>query len=164
MWKNCTYGVAPRRRVTGVPTPERYEEAPMSWRRAFLAWLSIAVAESIHGILRRVFVLPLLGDLRAHQVGILVGCIIIFVIALTTIRWVGAKTLSEQLRLGLFWMVLMFAFEVSLGYAFGSSLDRILLDYNITEGRFMIFGMIFMLLTPALAAKVRGIGSHSANN
>ena len=136
----------------------------MSWRRAFLAWLSIAVAESIHGILRRVFVLPLLGDLRAHQVGILVGCIIIFVIALTTIRWVGAKTLSEQLRLGLFWMVLMFAFEGSLGYAFGSSLDRILLDYNITEGRFMIFGMIFMLLTPALAAKVRGIGSHSANN
>ena len=136
----------------------------MSWRRAFLAWLSIAVAESIHGILRRVFVLPLLGDLRAHQVGILVGCIIIFVIALTTIRWVGAKTLSEQLRLGLFWMVLMFAFEGSLGYAFGSSLDRILLDYNITEGRFMIFGMIFMLLTPVLAANVRGIGSHSANN
>lgn len=108
--------------------------------------------------------LPLLGDLRAHQVGMLVGCIIIFVIALTTIRWVGAKTLSEQLRLGLFWMVLMFAFEVSLGYAFGSSLDRIILDYNITEGRFMIFGMLFMLLAPALAAKVRGIRSLSAND
>ena len=59
---------------------------------------------------------------------------------------------------------LMFAFEVSLGYAFGSSLDRILLDYNMTEGRFMIFGMLFMLLAPALAAKVRGISSHSANN
>lgn len=136
----------------------------MSWRRAFLAWLFIAVAESVHGILRRIFVLPLLGDLRAHQVGILVGCIIIFVIAWATIRWMGAKTLPEQLKVGLFWVVLMSAFEVSLGYAFGSSLDRILLDYNITKGRFMIFGMIFMLLAPALAARVRGISSHSASN
>jgi hypothetical protein len=135
----------------------------MSWRRAFLAWLFIAVAESVHGILRRIFVLPLLGDLRAHQVGILAGCIIIFVIALATIRWMGAKTLSEQLRVGLLWMVLMSAFDVSLGYAFGTSLDRILLDYNIAKGRFMIFGMIFMFLAPALAARVRGISSHSAN-
>lgn len=127
----------------------------MSWRRAFLAWLSIAAAESIHGILRRIFVLPLLGDLRAHQVGVLVGCIIIFVIAWTTIRWVGAKTLSEQLKVGAFWMVLMAIFEVSLGLAFGYSQERIFADYNVVEGRLMIFGMMFMLFAPALAAKVR---------
>jgi hypothetical protein len=128
----------------------------MSWRRAFLAWLTIAVAESIHGILRRIFLLPVLGDLGAHQVGLLVGCIIIFLIAWATVRWIGAKTLSQQLRVGLFWMVLMFAFELSLGLAFGYSLDRILLDYNIAEGRLMILGMLFMLFAPALAAKVLG--------
>ncbi len=136
----------------------------MSWRRAFLAWLSIAVTESVHGILRRIFVLPLLGDLRAHQAGTLFGSIIIFVIALATIRWMGAKTLSEQFRVGLFWMLLMFFFEVSLGYAFGSSLDQILLDYDITKGRFMIFGMIFMLFAPVLAARARRLSSHSADN
>ncbi len=130
----------------------------MNWSRAFAAWLSIAVAESIHGILRRLFVLPVLGDLRSHQVGILVGCLIIFAVAMACIRWVGAKGGSELLKLGLFWTVLMLAFEVSLGLAFGYPLERILLDYKLSEGRLMIFGMLFMLLAPALAARVRGIG------
>jgi hypothetical protein len=136
----------------------------MSWPKAFAAWIFIAIAESIHGTLRRLYVLPVIGDLRAHQVGVLIGCLIIFAIALACIRWVGARTLSEQLRVGTFWMVLMASFEVSLGLAFGYSLDRILLDYNIAEGRFMIFGMVFMLFAPALAAKARGKHSHSANN
>jgi hypothetical protein len=136
----------------------------MSWPKAFAAWIFIAIAESIHGTLRRLYVLPVIGDLRAHQVGVLIGCLIIFAIALACIRWVDARTLSEQLRVGTFWMVLMASFEVSLGLAFGYSLDRILLDYNIAEGRFMIFGMVFMLFAPALAAKARGKNAHSANN
>jgi hypothetical protein len=136
----------------------------MSWPKAFAAWIFIAIAESIHGTLRRLFILPVIGDLRAHQVGVLIGCLIIFAIAVACIRWVGARTLSEQLSVGAFWMVLMVAFEVSLGLAFGYSLDRILLDYNMAEGRFMVFGMVFMLFAPALAAKVRGKSSHSAHN
>jgi hypothetical protein len=136
----------------------------MSWPKAFAAWIFIAIAESIHGTLRRLYVLPVIGDLRAHQVGMLIGCLIIFAIALACIRWVGARTLSEQLSVGTFWMVLMASFEVSLGLVFGYSLDRILLDYNIAEGRFMIFGMVFMLFAPALVAKARGKTSHSANN
>lgn len=136
----------------------------MSWRRAFLAWLAIALAESVHGILRRIFLLPVLGDLRAHQLGIFTGCVIIFAIALLAIRWVGAKTLPELLRVGLFWMVLMAAFEVSLGYAFGYPLSRILQDYNVFEGRLMIFGMVFMLFAPLLAAKARGLIGHPASH
>lgn len=136
----------------------------MSWPKAFAAWIFIAIAESIHGILRRLFILPVLGDLRAHQAGVLIGCLIIFAIALACIRWIGARAISEQLRVGAFWMVLMATFELGLGLAFGYSLNLILLDYNVAEGRFMIFGMVFMLFAPALAAKVRGNGSQSANN
>ena len=133
----------------------------MSWPKAFAAWIFIAIAESIHGTLRRLFILPVIGDLRAHQVGMLIGCLIIFVIAMASIRWVGPRSLSEQLSVGAFWVVLMVTFEVSLALAFGYSLDRILLDYNVAEGRFMVFGMLFMLLAPALAVKVRGKTSHS---
>lgn len=131
----------------------------MSWRRVLLAWLTIAVAESIHGVLRRLYVLPLIGELRAHQVGIVVGCIIIFAIAWASIRWIGARSTSELLKVGAAWMVLMAVFELSLGYAFGFSLSRILQDYNIAEGRLMIFGMLFIFCAPALAAKVRGISA-----
>jgi len=125
----------------------------MSWSRALAAWFFIAVAESIHGILRRIFLLPLLGDLRAHQVGMLVASAIIFVIACACIRWIGAGTFLEQLKVGALWVVLMAIFEVSLGLAFGYSQERIFADYNVSEGRLMIFGMAFMLFAPALAAK-----------
>ena len=136
----------------------------MKWPRAFATWFFIAVAESIHGILRRIFILPVIGDLRAHQVGMLVGCFIIFAVAWACIRWIGAKTLSEQLKVGAFWMVLMAIFEVSLGLAFGYSHERIFSDYNFVEGRLMIFGMMFMLFAPALAAMARGLSAHTANN
>lgn len=129
----------------------------MSWPKAFAAWFFIAVAESIHGVLRRLFVLPVLGDLRAHQLGILVGCLIIFGIALACVPWIGATTLAAQLKLGASWTVLMAAFEVGLGLAFGYPLERIFLDYNISEGRLMVFGMLFMLFAPALAAMVRAV-------
>lgn len=128
----------------------------MNWSRAFATWVFIAVAESIHGILRRIFILPVLGDLRAHQVGMLVGCLIIFAVAWFCIRWIDARTFSEQLKVGAFWMVLMAIFEMSLGLAFGYSQERIFADYNVVEGRLMIFGMMFMLFAPALAAKARG--------
>ena len=108
--------------------------------------------------------MPVIGDLRAHQVGILVGCLIVFVIAWVCIRWVGAGSFSEQLKVGAFWTVLMVIFELGLGLAFGYSQERILLDYNVVEGRLMIFGMGFMLFAPALAAKARGLISHSADN
>jgi len=136
----------------------------MKWPRAFATWFFIAVAESIHGIFRRIFILPVIGDLRAHQVGMLVGCLIIVAVAWACIRWIGARTFSEQLKVGAFWMVLMAIFEVSLGLAFGYSQERIFSDYNVVEGRLMIFGMMFMLFAPALAAKARGFSAHSANN
>lgn len=136
----------------------------MSWRRALLAWLSIAVAESVHGVLRRIFVLPVIGELRAHQAGIVFGCIIIFAMAWASVRWVGARERHELLKVGAAWMLLMAAFEVSLGLAFGYPLSRILQDYNLAEGRLMIFGMVFMFFAPSLAAKARDISTRPASH
>jgi hypothetical protein len=127
----------------------------MSWPRALAAWFFTAVAESIQGTLRRIFILPVIDDLRAHQVGMLVASVIIFAITWVCIRWIGARTFSEQLKVGAFWVALMAIFEVSLGLALGYSPELILSDYNVAEGRLMIFGMMFMLFAPALAAKAR---------
>jgi hypothetical protein len=127
----------------------------MKWSRALAAWFFIAVAESVHGILRRIFILPRLGDLRAHQVGMVVASAIIFAISWVCIRWIGARTLQELLKVGTFWVVLMAIFEVSLGLAFGYSQEAIFADYNVAKGRLMIFGMTFMLFAPALAARTR---------
>jgi hypothetical protein len=132
----------------------------MSWSRAFIAWLAIVLAESIHGALRQIYLAPVLGDLPARQVGVLIGSAIIFVIALASIRWIAARTLRDQLMVGLMWVVLIVIFEIALGSALGYSRSRMLSDYDLARGGFMGFGLLFMLFAPALAAKVRARGRH----
>lgn len=132
----------------------------MKWRRALITWLLIVVAESVHGTLRQLFIAPALGDLLARQIGVLTGSAIIFVIALIFVRWIGARSFGEQFRVGLLWVVLILIFEFSLGAILGYTRERMLSDYNIAEGGFMLFGLLFMLFAPALAAKIRGFGQH----
>jgi hypothetical protein len=48
------------------------------YAKAFLVWLSFGVAAVSIGVLREVFLRPRLGELRAHQLGTLVGCAVIF--------------------------------------------------------------------------------------
>jgi hypothetical protein len=115
----------------------------------------IILAETLHGIARQIFLAPVLGDLRARQWGVPVGCLIIFLIALLTTRWIGADTRAAQLRVGIFWAVLTLLFEVILGRALGLDWDRILSDYNPARGGFMMLGLAFMLVAPLLAAKLR---------
>jgi hypothetical protein len=130
----------------------------MSWPRALAAWLLIVVAETVHGTLRKLFLVPAIGDLPARQVGVPVGSLIIFVVAWLTIRWIGARTLGQQLAVGAAWLVLIVAFEFALGTALGYSWARMLEDYDLAAGGYMGFGLFFLLLAPFLAARVRGFG------
>lgn len=85
-------------------------------------------------------------------------------IAITFIRWIGSRSFGEQLRVGFIWVVLMVIFEFSLGSALGSSLERMLSDYNMAEGGYMALGLLFMLFAPSFAAKARGLGQHPTDS
>ena len=134
---------------------ERGEVAGFPWWRASLTWMLIMLAETLHGMARAIFIAPALGDLRARQLGVWVGCALIFAIAWLTARWLGARSRRTQLQVGAFWLVLTLAFEFALGRALGASWERILEDYNPARGGFMILGMAFLFLAPMLAAKWR---------
>jgi hypothetical protein len=118
----------------------------------------MVVAESIHGTLRRLFIAPVIGDMRARQAGVVVGSALILLISWLTARWLGAKTLRDQLQVGALWLVLMVIFEFSLGRALGYTRERMLSDYNLAQGGLMGFGLIFLLFAPALGAKLRNRG------
>ena len=115
----------------------------------------IILAETLHGMARNVFIAPAIGDLRARQIGVLVGSGIVLTIAWLTARWLDARTLRRQLVIGGAWVVLTVTFEILLGRAIGASWDRIFSDYNPARGGFMILGMAFLFLAPMLAAKWR---------
>jgi hypothetical protein len=123
--------------------------------RALAAWVLIIVAETVHGGLRQWLLVPVVGDLRARQIGVLIGAAIIFAIAWLLARWLGARTLRGQFAIGLFWVVLTVAFELALGALLGLTRERMLADYDPALGGFMAFGLLFMLLAPALATRAR---------
>ncbi len=115
----------------------------------------IILAETLHGMAREIVIAPLLGDWRARQLGVLVGCVLIFAIAWLTARWMGARSQRTQLQVGAFWVCMTLVFEFALGRAIGASWERILEDYNPARGGFMILGMAFLFLAPMLAARLR---------
>jgi hypothetical protein len=72
----------------------------MNWYRAVAIWFLIALAESVHGTIRRLFIAPVMGDLSARQIGVLTGSTIIFLISWLSIRWIGARKFTYQLEVG----------------------------------------------------------------
>ena len=120
----------------------------MPWFRAALVWMLFMLAETGSGMVREVFIAPVIGALRARQLGVLVGCILIFVVAWLTARWMGAGTRRQQLMVGGFWVLLTLIFEFALGRSIGASWSR-------TLSGFMLFGLVFMFITPWLTRKLR---------
>lgn len=127
----------------------------MLWRRTLVVWLVIIGAETVHGILRGLYLAPLVGDLRARQIGVVIGSLLVFAIALAFSRWLGARSTREQLGVGVAWVGLTVAFELALGTLLGLSPERMRADYDVTAGGFMIIGLTLMLLSPWAAARLR---------
>lgn len=112
-------------------------------------------AETVHGVLRQLLLVPLVGDLPARQIGVGVGSLIVLGVALAFVPWLAARTLRQQLAVGLLWVVFTVAFEYALGTLLGMSRERMLADYNLAAGGFMGLGLLVMLVSPALAASLR---------
>jgi hypothetical protein len=108
------------------------------------------LAETAHGAVREIFIAPAIGGLRARQLGVFVGSLLIFIIAWLMARWLNAATRREQLIVGVFWVALTLVFEFALGRASGTSWAHILADYNPARGGLMLLGLAFMFCTPML--------------
>jgi hypothetical protein len=128
--------------------------------RAIGIWLTLIVVESIHGVMRRLFLEPQLGDLRARQVSVFTGTVLITLVFWFTLKWLGPQPVRRWWTFGLFWLALTLAFEVGLGRASGMSWDRILSDFDPRRGGLLAFGMLVVLAGPRVLAPRRGLIRH----
>ncbi|MFZ5539209.1 MAG: hypothetical protein ACOY5V_05660 [Pseudomonadota bacterium] len=120
--------------------------------RALTVWLLIGAAEVVHGILRMQFLRPLLGDLRARQVAVVGGSLIILAIAYLTRHFLRATGTGRQIAVGVFWAGLMAGFDIVFGrYYIGYSWSRITEDFDPSRGGFMVLGLAVMVLAPWIA-------------
>ena len=129
----------------------------MDWYRTFAVWMMLIVTESVHGIIRQRLIAPEIGDLPSRQLGVFTGSLIIFVLSLLMSSWMNLRTLAGQLQAGFLWVILTVLFEFGLGMVLGYLPERLLSDYDILQGGYMAFGLLFMLFAPALAARIRGL-------
>jgi hypothetical protein len=126
--------------------------------RGLVVWLLIILAETLHGIARTILLVPLVGDVRARQIGVLTGAIIILAIALSSIRWIRPAGTADAVAIGMVWLVLTLAFEVALGrYVVHAPWSRIASDYNLARGGLLSIGMAVLVMAPLVAAKVRRV-------
>ncbi len=119
----------------------------MTAAKALAIWFVLIAAEIIHGILRSIFLVPRLGEFRS---------LIILVIALVSVRWIGATRSSHLLEISILWLALTLAFEFLFGhFVAGASWERLASDYNVLQGGLLPFGMVVLMLSPWIAGKVR---------
>jgi hypothetical protein len=142
--------------INVVPGPQRARHTSHTLRpgRALGVWFVMMAAETVHGVLRQILLAPLVGDLRARQIGVVVGSALIYAIVWWLGRSIGARTVRSQLAVGVVWVTLTLAFELSLGMLLGLSWQRMLADYDLGAGGLMPFGLLFLALSPALVARL----------
>lgn len=123
--------------------------------RGLIVWLIIMAAETVHGILRGLFLAPHVGVETASRLGWPVGMAIVVAIAVLMARWVGLRDTPSLLRLGVLWAILTVLFEIAIGVLRGLDSTAIWTEINPLAGGMMVYSLAVMLLAPLIAWRLR---------
>jgi hypothetical protein len=124
--------------------------------RGLLVFVLIMAMETVHGVLRGLFLVPYTGEERAAWLGWPVGMILVLLVSSLTIGWTGLGGRGALLGLGAVWAVLTVAFEVAIGLLRGMGGAEILAAFNPFSGT-IAYSAAVMLFAPLAAALIRGI-------
>ena len=123
--------------------------------RGLLLWLLIMAAETVHGILRGMVLVPQVGETMASRIGWPIGMALVLGITLVLIRWTGLSRNRDLFRLGAIWAVLTAIFEVGIGLLRGFDAARIWAEANPATGGLMLPSLVVMAVAPWVAVRLR---------
>jgi uncharacterized integral membrane protein len=107
------------------------DRASLGWVLAACAWLSFAGIAVICGGLRVRLLEPRLGEARAHVVGTLAVCVLLFAAMQPFVVTTGFTDTWPLMRIGAFWTLLTIGFESAFGLlVLKKRLDELFADYN----------------------------------
>jgi hypothetical protein len=119
-----------------------------------MVWMLMTLLDTLHAVLREIFLAPIVGATRALQLSVPVSCFIVFAAAWLTWGWMRAPTRRQQFFVGGLWVSLAFACVFSIGLALGSSWTQIISSYNSMRGAAALLTLAFMFFTPWLVARL----------
>jgi hypothetical protein len=126
--------------------------------RAIVVWFVLIAAEFLHGIARALWLVPLIGDFRARQIGVFTGSIINLAVAAAFIDWIHPPRAGIAILVGVMWLALTLVFEIVFGrLVMHATWERLGSDYNVLSGGLLPFGLFVLLCTPLLTARFRRV-------
>ncbi|MCL4694143.1 MAG: hypothetical protein KJ060_16730, partial [Candidatus Hydrogenedentes bacterium] len=119
----------------------------MFWK-ALACWFLLLVVAVTSGGLREKLLKPRMGELRAHQVGTFLVCIVFGALIVAFARWTAMGP-SQAAVIGCIWTAMTVAFEVSMVRVWMKKpWSAVFADYNLRRGRVWILVLLTTLAGP----------------
>lgn len=131
-------------------------DTPRLLKRALVAWCVLIAVEFVHGTLRTIFLVPVVGDFRSRQIGVFTGSVLILAVTYFLVPWLRITGTRPLMMIGSLWVVLTVVFEFTFGhFVFGRSWADLSSDYDILRGGFLAIGLAVMMFAPVVAVRMR---------
>ncbi len=110
-----------------------------------------------NGAIRQFAYGPWVSERSAHQISSAIAIVLFFLYTLfLSRRWPLAKS-SQAWFVGGIWLVLTITFEFIFGhFVAGHSINKLLKDYDMTEGRLWSLVLAALFLMPYVTFRIRG--------
>ena len=127
----------------------------MRMLRGIVVWCAFMAIETLHGILRGIFLVPRVGLEMSNRIGWPIAASIVFGMTVLTIRWMGLVGTRALLTLGALWAVLTFIFEIAIGLLRGLDAAQLAHEINPFSGGLLVYSLLVAFLSPYFASKLR---------
>jgi hypothetical protein len=120
-------------------------------------WLLLVVLAVLNGALREKGLIPVLGPTGGLVISGISLSFLIFLVSWLAVPQFGALSASQYWFIGLLWLVMTVLFEFGFGHWIaGKPWNELLAAYNISKGNLWVLVLLVTLISPYVAARVRG--------
>lgn len=113
----------------------------------------LAGAETLHGIVRTVWVVPRIGKERALKLSAITGSALAFVICWLLVPPMQLQGAVAHGLLGLTLATFMAAFDLAIGrFVMHKPWHKLWPDFNPATGNYLLYGLLFLCVTPLLVS------------
>lgn len=125
--------------------------------RYTLLWFVLAVVAVANGVFREATYGNRINELAAHQLSTLMGIFCIGVVVWLFSRVWPIQSARQAWFIGLIWLAQTIAFEFVFGrLVAGHSWQRLLADYDLSEGRVWLLFLLWILVVPYACYRLHG--------
>ena len=124
--------------------------------RGVIVWCAFMAIETLHGILRGIFLVPRVGLDLSNKIGWPIAACIVFGVTVLTFRLMGLAGTKALLKLGAVWAALTLIFEIGIGMLRGLDAAQLIHEINPFSGGLLAYSLVVVFLSPYFAFKLRG--------